>query len=54
VEEEGGFASVKLAKQDTLIRNVQFRFPVSSFIISKSDFYCKKIVFFTSRILNNL
>jgi hypothetical protein len=53
VEEEGSPVGVKLARQDTQIRNVQFRFPVSSFMISKSDLYCKEIAFFASRIFNN-
>jgi hypothetical protein len=54
VEEEGSPIGVRLAGLDTWIRNVQFGFLVSSFMMSKSDLHCEEIVFSTSRILNDL
>jgi hypothetical protein len=53
VEEEGSPVGVRLARQDTQIRNIRFGFPVSSFIMSKSDLYCKEIAFSANRILND-
>jgi hypothetical protein len=54
VEEEGSPAGVGLAGQDTRVGNVRFGFPVSSFMMSKSDFHREEIAFSTGRILNDL
>jgi hypothetical protein len=53
VEEEGSPTGVGLARQDTWIGNVRFGFPISSFMMSKSNLHCEEIAFSTSRILNN-
>jgi len=43
-----------LVKQDTQINNIQFRFLVSPFVISKSNLYSKKVLLFKGKVLNNL
>jgi hypothetical protein len=39
---------------DIQIENIQSRFPVSSFIISKSNLHCKEIMSSKGRVLNDL
>jgi hypothetical protein len=53
MEEEGSPTGVGLAGQDTQIGNVRFGFPVSSFMMSKSDLHYEEIAFSASRILND-
>jgi hypothetical protein len=53
MEEEGSSIGVGLAGQDTQIENVWFGFPISSFMMSKSDLHCKEIAFSANRILND-
>jgi hypothetical protein len=53
VEEEGGPIDVMSAGQDTQIDNIRLGFPISPFVISKSNLYSKKVSPSRGRILDD-
>jgi hypothetical protein len=53
VEEEGSPTDVMLAGQDTQMDNIRFGFPVSPFVMSKSDLYSEKVSPSRGGVLND-